>query len=616
MLPSIATNACMYQPFTPPAPAPAPQSQPERLARLAHSMQRTDQWTPAQTAGRRWTIGCVSLEITQRCNLDCTLCYLSDSAEAVRDIPLEDLFRRIDGIAAQYGPNTDVQISGGDPTLRDRAELSQIVRYVRARGLRASLLTNGILLTRDWLRALASDGLNDVAFHVDMTQERKGYTCEADMNALRLRYINMARGLPVSVLFNTTVFAGNMHEIAGVVNFFVQHNDVVRFASFQLGADTGRGTVPGRDPVAVTQESVCQALSAGAGVPLNFDALQGGQRACNRYAMLVRVGDQRFDALADGEFAARVMRDTADVAFERDQGLRGAWALGKALLGKRHLWRGFLRLGLRYIIRKLDEPRVHFALDCSAVLCPVLPRFTFTAEALNDELDRETRRFFARPQNLRVDDARQTVFLNEILKFYTEDFVPEHARTLIGYAQRYVSDVIATGYATAFTSYDWTIANSQRKREWQGREVCKTGGFARLGLSPAIYLALASVGDEALDLSAKPGEVADASTLNPGDSGGSWRVSSRLVSRRGRLARLRVLLCTDSRTQNSTTPTPMAIHPPMRRPAAMATAAGDGSKNDGATKQAAPIPMAATAFSSRTASARLCCLSIDCFSLA
>ena len=307
-------------------------------------MRRTGQWSPAQAAGRRWTIGCVSLEITQRCNLDCTLCYLSDSAEAVRDIPLEDLFRRIDGIATRYGSNTDVQISGGDPTLRDRAELSQIVRYVRSSGMRASLLTNGILLTREWLQVLASDGLNDVAFHVDMTQERKGYASEADLNALRLRYINMARGLPVSVLFNTTVFAGNMHEVASVANFFVQHNDVVRFASFQLGADTGRGTVAGRDPVTVTQALVCEALSQGAGVPLNFDALQGGHRSCNRYAMLVTVGDQRFDALADGEFAARLMRDTADVAFERDQGLRGAWALGKALLSKRHLWGGFIRL--------------------------------------------------------------------------------------------------------------------------------------------------------------------------------------------------------------------------------------------------------------------------------
>ena len=47
-------------------------------ADLAWRMQRTGQWLPGQTAGRRWGVACVSLEITQRCNLDCTLCYLSD----------------------------------------------------------------------------------------------------------------------------------------------------------------------------------------------------------------------------------------------------------------------------------------------------------------------------------------------------------------------------------------------------------------------------------------------------------------------------------------------------------------------------------------------------------
>jgi 7,8-dihydro-6-hydroxymethylpterin dimethyltransferase len=323
---------------------------------MAQRMQRTGQWSPAQAAGRRWTMGCVSLEVTQRCNLDCTLCYLSDSAEAVRDIPLVDLFRRIDGIAAQFGPNTDVQISGGDPTLRDRQELSQIVRYVRTRGMRASLLTNGILLTREWLQTLAADGLNDVAFHVDMTQERKGYACEADMNTLRLRYIDMARGLPLSVIFNTTVFAGNMHEVPALANFFVQHNDVVRFASFQLGADTGRGTAQGRDAVAVTQASVCQAIEQGAGVPLNFDALQGGHRSCNRYAMLFTLGKQRFDALQDGAFVARVMRDTAHVVIPRDQGLRGAWALGKVVLSQRHLWAGFIK----HTARMLWQARVEW----------------------------------------------------------------------------------------------------------------------------------------------------------------------------------------------------------------------------------------------------------------
>jgi molybdenum cofactor biosynthesis enzyme MoaA len=322
---------------------PPPASQAERMTRIAERMQRAGQWSPSQAAGRRWTIGCVSLEITQRCNLDCTLCYLSDSAEAVRDIPLEDLFRRIDDIAEQFGPNTDVQISGGDPTLRDRPELSQIVRYVRSRGLRASLFTNGILLSRSWLQQLAEDGLNDVAFHVDMTQERKGYASESALNALRLHYIDMARGLPISVIFNTTVFAGNFHEIAALANFFVEHNDVVRFASFQLGADTGRGTAAERDAAVVTQKTVCDAIGQGAGVALNLDALHGGHRSCNRYAMLFTIGARRFDALSDGEFVARVMRDTAEVEIPRDQGLRGAWALAKVLFGQRQLWGGFAR---------------------------------------------------------------------------------------------------------------------------------------------------------------------------------------------------------------------------------------------------------------------------------
>ena len=333
----------------------APHLQAARLQRMAASMQRTGQWGDGQAAGRRWTMGCVSLEITQRCNLDCTLCYLSDSAEAVRDIPLSELYRRIDDIATRYGPNTDVQISGGDPTLRDKDELSQIVRYVRARGLRASLFTNGILLNRAWLSRLADDGLNDVAFHVDMTQERKGYASEADMNRLRLAYIGMARGLPLSVIFNTTVFAGNMHEMPMLADFFIRHNDVVRFASFQLGADTGRGIVPGRELVgdlhkaqaseamAVNQTTVRTAIAHGAGIALNFDALDGGHRSCNRYAMLFTIGQQRFDALQDGAFVARVMRDTADIALPRDQGLRSAWAMACALLRKRHLASGFIR---------------------------------------------------------------------------------------------------------------------------------------------------------------------------------------------------------------------------------------------------------------------------------
>lgn len=167
------------------------------MVRAQQRLKAAEQWYPWQNMGRRWAIGCVSLEITQRCNLDCTLCYLSESSEAIKDVPLQELYRRVDDILAHYGANTDIQISGGDPTLRKRDELMAITRYVRDKGMRSTLFTNGILAKRDMLEELVANGLTDVAFHVDMTQERKGYDSEEALNEIRLDYIEHARGLPL-----------------------------------------------------------------------------------------------------------------------------------------------------------------------------------------------------------------------------------------------------------------------------------------------------------------------------------------------------------------------------------------------------------------------------------
>jgi hypothetical protein len=113
------------------------------------------------------------------------------------------------------------------------------------------------------------------------------------------------------------------------------------------------------------------------------------------------------------------------------------------------------------VIRKLGEPRVHFALNCSARGCPILPRAPFTARDLEEELDRETRRFFSEARNLRVDRAQRTVYVSELLDFYPEDFGPD----LIGFVGRFSPEPIPPGYGVAFTEYDWTTADSRRSRE-------------------------------------------------------------------------------------------------------------------------------------------------------
>jgi len=108
------------------------------------------------------------------------------------------------------------------------------------------------------------------------------------------------------------------------------------------------------------------------------------------------------------------------------------------------------------------EPRIHFALNCSALSCPVLPRKPFDANTLDAELERETRAFFARREIFRVDPETSTVWLSELLDFYPADFVPVAADSLLAYANRYAPQPAPPGFQLRFTPYDWTIANSRR----------------------------------------------------------------------------------------------------------------------------------------------------------
>ena len=335
---------------------------------LRAALERYGLMTPHQAATRRWSIGCVSLEVTQRCNLDCSLCYLSEFSEAVQDFPLEEIYRRIDAIALAYGKDCDVQVSGGDPTLRDHDELALIVQRIVQHGMRASLFTNGILASRKLLIQLKNAGLTDVAFHVDMTQERKGYANETELNAIRLEYIERAHGLGLSVFFNTTIFDTNVDDVPMLVRFFAEQSHVVRLVSFQMQADTGRGLLGAR-PGGLTQSKMMGLIEQGAKTPLNWDALIGGHPHCNRYATALVLGKGKNtklnDLFKDGAFIARAMRETANISLPRHSPVVAMWLLIRAVVVRPSL--GFagmvwllsliLRLGRDLLLLRQGAPR-------------------------------------------------------------------------------------------------------------------------------------------------------------------------------------------------------------------------------------------------------------------
>ena len=112
-------------------------------------------------------------------------------------------------------------------------------------------------------------------------------------------------------------------------------------------------------------------------------------------------------------------------------------------------------------IRKQGEERVHFALNCMSVGCPILPQKPFEGASLNKTLDEAAEFFFSEARNLRIDTEKKKLFLSEILKFYTDDFLKK-APSLNAYVNLHRKEKVPLDYDVEFIPYDWTV-NRQPK---------------------------------------------------------------------------------------------------------------------------------------------------------
>jgi Protein of unknown function, DUF547 len=116
------------------------------------------------------------------------------------------------------------------------------------------------------------------------------------------------------------------------------------------------------------------------------------------------------------------------------------------------------------VIRAVGDSRIHWALNCSAVSCPSLPRKAFSETNLDAELDTEARKFFSQSRNLRVNHELREAWISEIFVLFPEDFVPKHGANYIDYINRYVNPPIPRDYRIRIIPYDWTIADSHRRK--------------------------------------------------------------------------------------------------------------------------------------------------------
>ncbi len=119
------------------------------------------------------------------------------------------------------------------------------------------------------------------------------------------------------------------------------------------------------------------------------------------------------------------------------------------------------------IIRpRFQEPRIHFAVNCAAVSCPRLWPEAYTAEALEDQLDRAVRALIRSPEHFRLEgSAPATLTVNKVLDWYSMDFDgADGLRTFFGdYLQGSArTRVLAADTRVRFFEYDWTLNDLRR----------------------------------------------------------------------------------------------------------------------------------------------------------
>lgn len=105
------------------------------------------------------------------------------------------------------------------------------------------------------------------------------------------------------------------------------------------------------------------------------------------------------------------------------------------------------------ILRKMDEPRIHFAIVCASVSCPKLLNEAYSADNLEHQLTKATKDFLN--DNSKNSISENNLELSKIFKWFNSDFTKTHS--LIGFLNLYSNIQISENAKIKFKDYNWNL---------------------------------------------------------------------------------------------------------------------------------------------------------------
>ncbi len=180
-----------------------------------------------------------NLLVTNRCNLRCGYCFMNAGASGYIYEPsleeLKDMMRRVRN--EKPVPNTAIQITGGEPTIRD--DLIEIVKFAKEIGFtHIQLNTNGIKLSEDpeYCKTLREAGVNTVYMSFDGISKETNPWIEQNKKAVE----NLRKADLGVVLVPVPINGFNLQELGDIIRFAAENVDIIRGVNFQPVSFCGR----------------------------------------------------------------------------------------------------------------------------------------------------------------------------------------------------------------------------------------------------------------------------------------------------------------------------------------------------------------------------------------
>lgn len=113
--------------------------------------------------------------------------------------------------------------------------------------------------------------------------------------------------------------------------------------------------------------------------------------------------------------------------------------------------------------RKWQEPRIHFALVCAAIGCPLLRNEAYQPTRIEEQLTEDASRFINNSDKVNYLSDQNILQCSKIFKWYEKDFL-RVASSVPSYINQYLAISITESVSIQYLPYNWSLNEQESSR--------------------------------------------------------------------------------------------------------------------------------------------------------